>query len=116
MLPAPWAAVRPCSSPPPASSAAARAGRLAAQRGAAGALARWEAVARRSGRPAAVLHPGVDLEAWRPAPAPAGPPHALVLGALVPWKRPDLALDVALRMPELRLTIAGAPLPGDDGD
>ena len=33
-----------------------------------------------------------------------------MLGALVAWKRPELALAVAERMPELRLTIAGAPL------
>jgi glycosyltransferase involved in cell wall biosynthesis len=63
----------------------------------------------------AVLHPGVDLGAFRPAPLPEGPPRALVLGALVPWKRPDLAVAVAALMPELRVTIAGAPLPGDDG-
>ena len=48
------------------------------------------------------------------APPPAGPPRALVLGALVPWKRADLALEIAARMPELRLELAGAPMPGDD--
>jgi glycosyltransferase involved in cell wall biosynthesis len=64
---------------------------------------------------ATVLHPGVDLARFTPRPPPPGPPHALVLGALVGWKRPDLALDVAERMPELRLTLAGATLPGDDG-
>ena len=36
-----------------------------------------------------------------------------MLGALVPWKRPDLALEIAARVPELRLEIAGAPIPGD---
>jgi glycosyltransferase involved in cell wall biosynthesis len=61
-----------------------------------------------------VLHPGVDLAAFAPAPLPdRQPPRALVLGALVAWKRPDLALEVAARMPELRLEIAGAPI-GDD--
>lgn len=61
-----------------------------------------------------VLHPGVDLAAFAPAPLPdREPPRALVLGALVAWKRPDLALEVAARMPELRLEIAGAPI-GDD--
>src|SRR4051812_29512868 len=71
----------------------------------------------RADRPggAIVLHPGVDLAVFAPAPAPDGPPRALVLGALVGWKRPDLALKVAERMPELRLTFAGAPLPGDEG-
>jgi glycosyltransferase involved in cell wall biosynthesis len=58
----------------------------------------------------AVLHFGVDLAAFAPGPLPSGPPRALVLGALVPWKRPELALEVAERLPELRLTIAGAPL------
>jgi glycosyltransferase involved in cell wall biosynthesis len=62
-----------------------------------------------------VLHPGVDLEAFTPTPLPSGPPHALVLGALVGWKRPELALEIAALMPELRVTLAGATLPGDDG-
>jgi glycosyltransferase involved in cell wall biosynthesis len=58
-----------------------------------------------------VLAPGVDLEAWTPAPMPMGlPPRALVLGALVPWKRADLALEIAARVPGLQLTVAG---PGD---
>ena len=38
-----------------------------------------------------------------------------MLGALVPWKRPEFALEIAAHMPELRVTIAGATLPGDDG-
>jgi phosphatidylinositol alpha 1,6-mannosyltransferase len=33
----------------------------------------------------------------------------------VGWKRPELALEIADLMPELRLTLAGATLPGDDG-
>ena len=57
-----------------------------------------------------VLHPGVDLDAFTPAPLPDGPPHALVLGALVGWKRPDLALEIAARMPELHVTLAGEPI------
>ena len=61
-----------------------------------------------------MLHPGVDLAAWSPAPLPPHePPRALVLGALVPWKRPDLALEVAARVPGLQLELAGAPMPGD---
>ena len=56
-----------------------------------------------------VLAPGVDLDAWPPAPMPASnPPRALVLGALAPWKRADLALEIAARTPALHLTIAGA--------
>jgi glycosyltransferase involved in cell wall biosynthesis len=70
------------------------------------------AVAREVG--GTVLHAGVDLAAWTPEPLPPGPPRALVLGALVPWKRPDLALEVAARMPELRLELAGAPIEADD--
>jgi glycosyltransferase involved in cell wall biosynthesis len=97
-------------------AAAARAAVRAATRRADGVAAASAAIAQDLGRPdAAILHPGVDLAAFSPQPLPAGPPHALVLGALVPWKRPDLAIHVADRMPELRVTIAGAPLPGSDG-
>jgi len=88
-----------------------------ATRRAAGTVATSVAVARalRVPHDVLVLHPGVDLEAWRPQPLPpAQPPRALVLGALVPWKRADLALEVAARMPELQLTVAGAPLPGTE--
>ena len=62
-----------------------------------------------------VLHPGVDLARFTPQPLSEGPPHAVVIGALVGWKRPGLALEIATLMPELRLTLAGATLPGDDG-
>jgi glycosyltransferase involved in cell wall biosynthesis len=92
----------------------------ALQRGAQGrarvAVATSHAIARAAGGRVTVIHPGVDLGAWElPAP-PAGPPCALFLGALVPWKRADLALEIAARVPELRLDIAGAPLPGDPPD
>jgi glycosyltransferase involved in cell wall biosynthesis len=63
---------------------------------------------------AVILHPGVDLDAFSPLPPPDGPPRALFLGALVGWKRPDLALEIAARVPEVHLTIAGAPLAGDE--
>ena len=79
-------------------------------------VATSEAVARELRRGAVtILHPGVDLAAWPALPAPAGPPRALVLGALVAWKRADLALEIAARLPGLELELAGAPLPGDDG-
>jgi glycosyltransferase involved in cell wall biosynthesis len=85
----------------------------AATRRADGVAAASEAIARAVGG-GIVLHPGVDLAAWTPAPSPAAdPPRALVLGALVPWKRPDLALEVAARIPALQLELAGAPIPGD---
>ena len=61
-----------------------------------------------------VIHPGVDLERFVPCPLPEGPPRALVLGAIVGWKRPDLALEAAAlarrRLPDLTLRLAGAPL------
>jgi GT2 family glycosyltransferase len=44
-------------------------------------------------------------------------PEVLVLGALVEWKRPDLALEAVararVRAPELRLRFVGGGLPGD---
>jgi glycosyltransferase involved in cell wall biosynthesis len=64
-------------------------------------------------RGATVIHPGVDLSAWALPDPPAGAPRALCLGALVPWKRADLALEIAALVPGLQLDLAGAPLPGD---
>jgi GT2 family glycosyltransferase len=64
-----------------------------------------------------VIHPGVAL-GLGPTRAPAAPPEVLVLGAIVAWKRPDLALEacaIARRShPELRLRIVGAPLQGGE--
>ena len=60
-----------------------------------------------------VVNPGVDLRTWE-MPDATGPPRALCLGALVPWKRTDLALEISARLPDLRLDVAGAVLPGDD--
>ena len=60
-----------------------------------------------------VVHPGVDLERFAPAPVPDGPPEVLLLGALVDWKRPELALETVARVPDVRLRIAGAPI-GDE--
>jgi glycosyltransferase involved in cell wall biosynthesis len=62
-----------------------------------------------------VVRPGVDLTRFRPADAPSPDrPTALLLGAIVDWKRPGLALEAtalaARELPELRLRIAGAPL------
>jgi glycosyltransferase involved in cell wall biosynthesis len=92
--------------PGPAIAAALR----VANRRAATVIATSAAVARAlPAENVVVLRPGVDLDAWRPRPPPPpDPPRALVLGALVRWKRADLALDIAARLPELRLTIAGA--------
>jgi GT2 family glycosyltransferase len=67
----------------------------------------------RGGDNVVVIHPGVDLTSFEPSDAERGA-EALVLGAIVPWKRPDLALEAvglaARELPDLKLTIAGAPL------
>jgi glycosyltransferase involved in cell wall biosynthesis/GT2 family glycosyltransferase len=59
-----------------------------------------------------VIHCGVDPTRFTPGDAAGA--DALVLGAIVPWKRPDLALEIAAHaareVPDLRLRIAGAPL------
>jgi glycosyltransferase involved in cell wall biosynthesis len=58
-----------------------------------------------------VARPGIDLARFEASDPPAGPPLALLLGAIVPWKRPDLALEAVARasgrLPELRLVVAG---------
>jgi glycosyltransferase involved in cell wall biosynthesis/GT2 family glycosyltransferase len=63
-----------------------------------------------------VVHPGVDPDRFDPAVAPGRLLEIAVLGALVPWKRPDLALEVAAlarrRLPQVRLRLIGAPLEG----
>jgi glycosyltransferase involved in cell wall biosynthesis len=60
-----------------------------------------------------IVHPGVDLFRFRPGPNLDGA-EALYLGAIVGWKRPDLALEIASRagraLPRFRLRVAGAPL------
>lgn len=66
-----------------------------------------------------VVHPGVDPERFSGPRAPADPPEVLVLGALVAWKHPQLALEACAQarreVPELRLRLAGAPLFDDQG-
>jgi GT2 family glycosyltransferase len=55
--------------------------------------------------------PGVDLGHYAHIPPVDGPPHALLLGAIVGWKRPRIALEavaIAARdLPDLTLTVAG---------
>jgi N-acetylglucosaminyl-diphospho-decaprenol L-rhamnosyltransferase len=53
-----------------------------------------------------VIRPGVDLERFTPG---TGGTHALFLGAITPWKRPDLAIKAAAAA-GVPLTIAGGPL------
>lgn len=63
-----------------------------------------------------VIPGGVDLAAIVATPVPTQPAVAVV-GAIVGWKRPDLALEILARaareIPGLTLTIVGAPLAGD---
>ena len=93
-----------------------RAVRAAARR-ARRVIALSEAIAAELPPGALVIHPGIDVDAFDGAAAPAEPPEVLVLGALVEWKRPDLALEaVALarrQLQRLRLRLAGAPIDGD---
>ncbi len=66
-----------------------------------------------------VIPPGVDLAAYDPTWAAGAHREVLLLGALVDWKRPELALEsvalAARELPDLRLTLAGAPM-GTAGD
>jgi N-acetylglucosaminyl-diphospho-decaprenol L-rhamnosyltransferase len=66
-----------------------------------------------------VVHPGIDVDSFG-AEDIVRPPTVLVLGALVAWKRPDVALEaIAIarrRLPDLRLELAGASLLGDEED
>jgi glycosyltransferase involved in cell wall biosynthesis/GT2 family glycosyltransferase len=67
-----------------------------------------------------IVPPGVDLDAYAGiGPPPPGPPRALVLGAIVGWKRPRLALEAvalaARRLPELQVTLAG-PVIDEGGE
>ncbi len=73
-----------------------------------------ECIARDLGLSATVINPGVDLTRFAPSPMPSEP-EILVLGAVVDWKRPDLALDAVRELPDVRLRIAGAPL-GAEGE
>jgi GT2 family glycosyltransferase len=64
-----------------------------------------------------VVHGGVDVARFTPSVPAAHAGEALLLGAIVDWKRPDLALEIAARAarerPDLRLRIGGAPLDGE---
>ncbi len=100
--------------PGPAIAAAVR---VAARRARA-VVALSHASARELGPGVIVLHPGVDVASFAAFDRrPDDPPTVLVLGALVGWKRPDVALEALAiarrRLPDLRLVLAGAPLHGD---
>ena len=68
----------------------------------------------RLGADAVVIPPGADLERFAPARG-AARSHVLWLGAIVGWKRPELALEIAARTPALSLRLAGEPID-PDGD
>ena len=57
------------------------------------------------GRYAKVLHPPVDVEKWSNVPR-RKPEHLVFLGRLVPYKRADIAVEVARRL-GLRLLVVG---------
>ena len=82
-------------------------------------IALSDAIAGDLGLPAEVVRGGVDPAEYQHGWPRPGPPTALYLGALVPWKRPDLALEAvalaAAELPELRLTVAGSAI-GDVGE
>ena len=69
----------------------------------------------RGARDVEVIHPGVDLDRFRPRRCPTGPPQALVLGAIVRleaartsrWRPPR---SRRRELPGLRIRLAGAPL------
>jgi GT2 family glycosyltransferase/glycosyltransferase involved in cell wall biosynthesis len=64
-----------------------------------------------------VVLPGVDVSSFESGPVPSGAPEVLVLGAIVDWKRPDLALEafarVRARRADVRMRLVGAPLEAD---
>ena len=64
-------------------------------------------------RPVEVIPPGVDLNRFTPVPADRD--GVVWLGAIVDWKRPDLALEVLARTPGAALRLAGAPIDPDGG-
>jgi N-acetylglucosaminyl-diphospho-decaprenol L-rhamnosyltransferase len=71
----------------------------------------------RLGARLSVVSPGVDLLSYTADWDVAPEPEVLLLGALVAWKRPDLALEAVARaardLPDIHLTVAGAPMGAD---
>ena len=63
-------------------------------------------IAEHYGREAAVVYPPVDLDFYTPDPAVSREDFDLVAGALVPYKRVDLAIDAA-KLSGRRLVVAG---------
>jgi glycosyltransferase involved in cell wall biosynthesis len=63
-------------------------------------------IARYYGREASVVHPWVDTEAFTPDPSVAREDFYLVISALVPYKRIDLAIEATRRLGR-RLVVIG---------
>jgi N-acetylglucosaminyl-diphospho-decaprenol L-rhamnosyltransferase len=68
----------------------------------------------RLGERLTVIPPGIESARYEQAAERARDPEVLVLGALEPWKRPDVALEAvalaARELPTLKLTMAGRPI------
>jgi GT2 family glycosyltransferase/glycosyltransferase involved in cell wall biosynthesis len=66
----------------------------------------------------AVVAPGVEAAEFESDVVPARPAEMLVLGALVDWKRPDLAIETLALVRkggiDLRLRFVGSPISADD--
>ncbi len=64
-----------------------------------------------------IVYPGIELSRFAPTGEPEHPTQVLVLGALVQWKRPDLALEACAlarqRCPQLRLRVVGSAFKED---
>jgi glycosyltransferase involved in cell wall biosynthesis len=68
-----------------------------------------ERIRRHYGKPARVCHPPVDVEFFAPAPIPRGD-FLLAVGALVPYKRHEIAIEAARRVGRRLLLVGGGPL------
>ncbi|MGE0173823.1 MAG: glycosyltransferase [Oligoflexales bacterium] len=61
------------------------------------------------GRDASVIHPPCDVQRFAPTSDPADKSYYLALGAFVPYKRFDLAIDACERLGEKLIVAGGGP-------